>query len=62
MNGESCSVTGKKIYGTKELARNVRDAMRSHYKGRCSVQRCAFGDHYHVTKDLRGRKGKGDFR
>lgn len=51
---------GKIIYETREEAREVlADFRRCNGDGRGSVKRCSWGEHYHITKGLRGKKGKG---
>lgn len=58
MRREICLIAGKEIFDTKEEARaNVRSFRRKH-AGRGKAYACSWGEHYHVTKGLRGRKGK----
>lgn len=59
---EVCTVTGKECIPTKQEARNAVRALRARRNGKGGYYRCPFGEHYHVTKGLRGLKGKGDFR
>ena len=53
-----CGVEGKIIYATKDEARAVLRDFRAEHAGRGKSYRCSFGEHYHVTKGLCGRKGK----
>jgi hypothetical protein len=62
MAREKCRVEGKDIYATKEEARETLNFFRKDHKGRGKTYRCIFGDHYHVTKGLCGRKGRRDHR
>lgn len=57
---EKCGVEGKDILATKEEARDYLRTFRAQpgRRGRGRSYRCSFGDHYHVTKGLRGHKGK----
>lgn len=57
---EKCNVEGKDIFATKAEAREELKVFRSQpgRRGRGRSYRCSFGDHYHVTKGLRGHKGK----
>lgn len=57
-----CSVTGKEIWLDKDAARAAARSLARVRNGRGKALRCDFGDHYHISKGLRGRKGKGDFR
>ena len=54
-----CHVENKDIYVTKEEAAADIAEFRRNHNGRGKSYRCSFGDHYHVTKGLRGNKGKG---
>lgn len=49
---------GKAIYLTREEARAAVRVLRVRY-GRAKAKRCTWGEHYHVTKGLLGRKGRG---
>lgn len=57
---EKCGVEGKDILPTKDAAREYLRSFRAQPGrwGRGRSYRCSFGDHYHVTKGLRGHKGK----
>lgn len=53
---------GKEILSTKQEAKNELAAFRRRH-GRGKIQRCAWGgDHWHLTRDYRGRKGTKDKR
>lgn len=51
--------SGKVIYDTRQAARDDLPAFRARHRGHGSVKWCAWGGHYHITKALRGGKGKG---
>jgi hypothetical protein len=57
---ELCLVEGKVIIPTKDAAKAEARAIRVRSKGRGGYYRCAFGEHYHVTKGLK-RKSRGGF-
>jgi len=48
----------KEIYETRQEARAALPSFRKLHHGHGSVRRCSWGDHYHLTKGLFGRKGK----
>jgi hypothetical protein len=62
MAREKCGVQGKTVYPTRDAAQAILTEFRKHHSGKGTVYRCIFGDHYHVTKGLMGRKGRRDFR
>lgn len=49
---------GKVIYQTRDEARAALRSFRQLHHGHGSVKRCSWGEHYHLTKGLFGRKGK----
>jgi len=51
--------SGKLIYATRDEARADLPVFRERHRGKGSVKRCTWGEHYHLTKGLHGRKGKG---
>jgi hypothetical protein len=56
---EKCLAQGKDIFATKEDARAyLLTEFRARHAGHGTTYRCSFGDHYHVSKGLTGRKGK----
>jgi hypothetical protein len=59
---EKCTVEGKDIFVTRDDALAALPHIRARNKGKGKVYRCPFGDHYHWTKGLSGRKGRRDFR
>ena len=48
----------KVIFVTRDEARAALPGFRRLHHGRGSVKRCSWGEHYHLTKALTGRKGK----
>lgn len=62
MAREKCGVQGKDVFPTREEARSILRDFRAQHHGKGTVYRCSFGDHYHVTKGLHGRKGRRDHR
>lgn len=50
---------GKDIYATKDEARADLPSFRAEHGGHGKLYRCAFGEHYHITKGFLGKKGKG---
>jgi hypothetical protein len=59
MKRERCGGCGKEIYPTKQEATDYLKVFRSYGQGRRGkVYPCVFGTHYHVSKGLRGTKGK----
>jgi hypothetical protein len=61
MNNSSQRCTGpggKVIFGTRQEAQAALPAFRRAHYGRGAVKRCSWADHYHLTKGLRGLKGK----
>lgn len=55
-----CGVTGKQMY-TKDQGKSAVRVLKGRY-GRATSKWCIYCETYHVTKGLRGQKGKGDFR
>jgi len=62
MARQKCGVQHKDIFETRDEARSILADFRKQHKGKGTVYRCSFGDHYHVTKGLMGRKGRRDHR
>ena len=56
-----CNVTGKQMY-SREQGKAATRVLKGRYKGRASSKWCIYCETYHVTKGLRGQKGKRDFR
>jgi hypothetical protein len=59
---EICTVQGKEIFATKKEAKDTVSSLRRAGRKYARSYRCPFGEHYHVTKGLIGRKGRGDFQ
>lgn len=61
MGNPICNVTGKQMY-SKQQGQLAVEVLRARYKGRASSRWCIYCETYHVTKGLRGQKGRRDFR
>lgn len=60
MAGDRCGGPhGKIIYQTRDAARADLQGFRAAHGGHGSVKRCSWGDHYHLTKAIKGRGRKG---
>lgn len=53
-----CTVSGKAILPDREAAKAAAKSLRIQYHGRGKAYRCAFGEHYHVTKSVMGSSGR----